>query len=84
MPRYHFHVKDGYTSLDEQGIELPGLTEARNMAVTHSGELLKDGASAHLWSGEPWFLWVTEDSKGEGEIVLKLQFSASVSGPSQG
>jgi hypothetical protein len=77
MPRYYFHVKDGYTSLDAHGVELKSVREARDAAVVHSGEVLRDGASEHLWSGEPWLLWVTDQPNGKGKTLFRLNFSAA-------
>jgi hypothetical protein len=54
MPRYYFHVKDGHTSPDREGTELPDLNAARRSAVALSGEILKDGVGDSLWKGEPW------------------------------
>ena len=49
MPRYYFNIKDGYTSLDEVGVELADVDAARREAVTFSGEVLRDGAGERLW-----------------------------------
>jgi hypothetical protein len=54
MPRYFFHLRDGRTSLDDDGTELPDIHAARRTAITLSGETLKDGASDTLWEGAPW------------------------------
>ena len=74
MPRYFFHVVDGYESLDKEGTELPDLTAARNEAVTMSGQILRDGGGATLWSGTPWRLWVTD---GTGATLFTLSFSST-------
>ena len=77
MSRYYFNLKDGRTSLDEEGVELATLQEARNMAIRNSGEVLRDGAGQSLWSGEPWSLWVTDAPNGGGKTLFTLRFPAS-------
>jgi hypothetical protein len=81
MTRYYFNVQDGRTTLDNEGHELASLTQARNLAIEHSGEILKDGASDTLWTGEPWCMWVTDAPNGGGRTLFTLKFSAEESGP---
>jgi hypothetical protein len=76
MPRYYFNVKDGKTLLDNDGHECASLAEARKLAIEHSGEILKDGASESLWSGQPWIMWVTDAPNGGGKTLFTLHFSA--------
>lgn len=80
MPRYYFNIKDGRTTLDNEGTELTDLDAAHKTAVTFSGEILRDGASGSLWSGPPWELWVTDQPGGLGQTHFTLYFSA-VEGP---
>lgn len=77
MPRYFYHVHDGRHVLDDQGIELPDLMSARQMAIVHSGEILKDGTANPLWSGEPWRMWVTDAPNGGGRTLFTLRFEAT-------
>jgi hypothetical protein len=77
MPRYYFHVKDGHTSLDNEGTELADIHAARREAVTLSGAVLRDGAGELLWDGQPWQLWVTDASGGKGNTFFTLNFSAT-------
>jgi hypothetical protein len=77
MSRYYFHLKDGRTILDAEGVELSSLIEARKTAITNSGEVLRDGADQCLWAGEPWKMWVTDAPNGEGNVLFTLNFSAS-------
>jgi hypothetical protein len=77
VPRFFFHLKDGHTSLDADGTELPDIVAARKAALRLSGEILRDGADDELWSGTPWWLWVTDQPNGEGQTFITLQFSAS-------
>ena len=80
MTRYYFNVKDGQTLIDNEGDEFATLAEARNLAIEHSGEILKDGASDTLWSGEPWRMWVTDAPNGRGKTLFTLEFSAKDGG----
>jgi hypothetical protein len=79
MSRYYFHVKDGATSLDSEGLELPDLAAVRKAALTFSGETLRDGADPKLWDGTPWRLRVTDRPDGEGVIVCEVHFLAKTS-----
>jgi hypothetical protein len=72
MPRFFYNFKDGQTFLDREGIELPGLDEARTQAVVASGEALRDHAKG-FWGGEEWRMWVTDET---GATVCALRFSA--------
>jgi hypothetical protein len=76
VPRYYFNIRDGKTSLDSEGTELSDLMAARKMAVTVSGEVLREGADQSLWSGSPWELWVTDRPDGQGKTYFTLRFSA--------
>jgi hypothetical protein len=78
MTRYFFNVKDGHTILDDEGVELANLAEARSMAIVNSGEMLRDGAAAALWNGEPWCMWVTDAPSGGGTTLFTLRFSAAI------
>ena len=72
MPRYFFHLKDGSTHMDNDGVELSGHDEARTQAIVNSGEVLRD-LGAKFWTSDEWRLWVTDES---GETVCALRFSA--------
>ena len=61
MPRYYFHVEDGVSLPDREGIELPGLTEARRQAAILAGGVLSEGAG-QFWDGQPWSIRVTDDT----------------------
>jgi hypothetical protein len=76
MALYYFNFKDGHTTLDHEGVDLPSLAAARNMAIENSGEILRDGSSETLWSGTPWKLWVTDAPDGGGNTLFTLRFSA--------
>ena len=74
MPRYYFNVQDGHTTLDDVGLELATLAEARQLAIVHSGEILRDGASDGLWAGKPWRMWVTDAPAGGGADSVHAEF----------
>lgn len=42
MPRYFFHVTDGYSIRDAEGTELPDIYAAQDQAIRTSGEILRD------------------------------------------
>ncbi|MDR4305661.1 hypothetical protein IHQ68_03365 [Chelatococcus sambhunathii] len=70
MPRFHFNVYDGETSIDEAGTELPDLVFARREAIRYSGELLED-AGRREGLGPEWRMEVTDES---GLILFALHF----------
>ena len=72
MPRYYFHVKDSRESIDRDGVELPGIDEARTQAVIAAGEALKD-LDGEFWKSAGWRMWVTDES---GATVCELSFAA--------
>jgi hypothetical protein len=77
--RYYFHVRDGESLLDEEGVELAGMDAVREEAIQSSGDLLKREHGPNFWTGEPWKLWVTDQPNGDGNTVLMLTFSAQTS-----
>ena len=72
MPWYFFHLDDGTTRMDEEGVELAGHDEAREAAVVNSGEVLRD-IGAKFWNGQEWRLWVADEA---GATVCALRFAA--------
>jgi hypothetical protein len=78
MPRYYFHLENGQSLLDDTGVELPGIAAAQNEALGASVDMLKDRprATATLWNGTPWRMWVTDKPNGEGKTFFTLRFSA--------
>ena len=59
MPRYFFHVYDGYSSTDDEGTELPDIYTAQAEAIRMSGEILRD-MGAKFWNGTEWSLEVAD------------------------
>ena len=56
MSLFFFHVRNGSTTLDRDGVEFPDVEAARREAIVACGELLRDvpvgvlkGASVRLW-----------------------------------
>jgi hypothetical protein len=80
MPRYYFHLQDGQILLDDTGDELPDLAHAQNEAVRATSDILKGAgrATAALWNGTPWRMWVTDQPNGEGKTFFTLRVSAEM------
>ena len=72
MPRFFFHVHDDVETIDREGTELPGITEARNEAIVTAGEMLRD-LDGRFWNSREWRIWVTDEA---GQTVCALRFSA--------
>jgi hypothetical protein len=77
MPRYYFHVEDHHTTLDETGVDLPSLEEARREALQAAGDMLRNGAGTSVWDGKPFRMWVTDQPQGRGKTFFTLRFSAA-------
>jgi hypothetical protein len=80
MPNYYFHLENGQTLLDDIGVELRDIAAARNQALRASSEVFRAGprATATLWDGTPWRMWVTDKPNGEGNTFFTLRFSAAM------
>ena len=50
MPRYYFDVGDGSLEIDEDGISLDGLEQARSQSIMLVGEMLRFNAQP-IWDG---------------------------------
>ncbi len=72
MPRYFFHVTDGYSTRDPEGTELPGIYAAQHMAIRTSGEILRE-MGARVWDGTEWKMEVADE---HDRILLTLRFLA--------
>jgi hypothetical protein len=88
MPLYYFHVANGDTILDEDGTDFNDLQSVKIAAIKTSGEMLRDFApQLAIASNGPWSLWVTDKPQGQGNTLLKLEFTVDTSGrlpPSKG
>ena len=71
MPRYFFHVIDGRALMDDEGMELAGIDEARRQAIQTAGEMLRQSASG-FWGGCPWQMTV---ANANGDTLFTLRFS---------
>ena len=72
MPRYFFHVYDGYSVPDQDGTELPDIYTAQAQAIRLTGEILRD-MGAQFWDGAAWRLEVAD---ARGQVLFVLHFSA--------
>jgi len=72
MPRYFYHVYDGYSSLDTDGTEFPDIYTAQDQAIRTSGEILRD-MGTRFWDGTAWRMEVADE---RGQILFVLRFSA--------
>ena len=70
--RYFFHVQDGTSVPDDDGVELRDGEEAREQAVVAAGEALRN-TGRKFWSSGEWAMHVVDES---GETVCRLRFSA--------
>ena len=66
MPRFHFHVLDGTSVLDRDGLELPDIGAAKVEAARFVGEVLSHGINGSVWLGHPWRVVVTDGPSPEG------------------
>jgi hypothetical protein len=73
MPRYYFHFRDSVETLDHEGVELVGIEQARALAVTSSGEMIRD-LGERFWRHPEWEAWVTDE---KGETVCSLRFAGN-------
>ena len=80
MPRYFFHVDDGFSTRDVDGTDLPDIFAAQGEAIRLSGELLRE-MEAKFWNGVEWSLTVTDENEG---VLFILRFSADKGTPIDG
>lgn len=71
MPRYYFHVMDGVSHPDTEGIELSDLKAAQIEAVRFSAQSLSETADT-FWETEEWKLNVTD---GGGLVLFCVQIT---------
>ena len=76
MPRYFFHVCDGFSTKDTDGTELPDIYAAQEEAIRLSGELLRE-MGGEFWNGTEWSLTVANET---GSVLFRLRFSADKEG----
>ena len=71
MARYFFHYRDGAEHIDRDGVELPGAGAAKLLALSTSGEAIRD-LGAKFWAHPEWQTWVTDES---GATLCSFTFS---------
>ena len=70
MPRYFFHVTHEMLSLDGDGISLPDIQSAWQLATRTSGEVLRD---LLLPAGQEWRMDVADE---DGELLFAIRVLA--------
>jgi hypothetical protein len=77
MPRYHFQITGAATHFDREGYDLPDLDAAWSMAISSTGELLRDIGGAMPNNSE-----ITATVSGEdGAELISLSFKATRKAP---
>ncbi len=76
MSLYFFHVQDGSTTVDAEGVDFPDLDAARREAICTCAEILRD-IPASIWNGGMLRVWVTDQSDGQGNTLFSLNVSPS-------
>jgi len=76
MPRYFFHVHDGYAAPDLVGTELPDICAAQAEAIRASGGMLRD-MGRRFWDGTEWSMEVKDEA---GRSLFTLRSSAEEHG----
>ena len=72
MPRYFLHVRDVEETVDREGLDLPGLAEARKETVVAAGEALAE-YGGKFWHGPELRIWMTDETD---RTVCALRISA--------
>jgi hypothetical protein len=70
MPRFHFHVEDGASYPDEEGVELPDLATAKAHAVRYFADMLKTSPCT-FWDGDQLVMDVADET---GLTLFSLHF----------
>ncbi|MGE8130901.1 DUF6894 family protein [Methylobacterium sp. NPDC080182] len=63
VPRYFFHVHDGHSEIDLEGLDAASVEAARLMAVQLAAETLREGAHRRMF-GDAWYLEVFDETGG--------------------
>jgi hypothetical protein len=79
VPQYFFNEFDGQYKVDDRGLELPTLEEARLEAVRYAGEAMRDQPEL-AWKGEEFRVEVTD----EKELVLFTVIVVGIVAPAGG
>jgi len=70
MGRYFFHVINGTTDLDLDGVELADIGKVRAEAVRAAGDMLC--GDMHDWTAKGWHMSVVDSSDS---VVFSMNFS---------
>jgi hypothetical protein len=73
MPRCYFHLQNGVTTLDCDGVDLPDMAAVQTEAAETVASALREDAMDMLWNGEPLRLWVTDEPRGAGKTLVALR-----------
>jgi hypothetical protein len=60
MPRYYFHIEDGSSIRDTDGVDLDSFAEAKCAAVKLAGRVICDSAG-EFWDRAEWSLTVADE-----------------------
>lgn len=71
MPRFHFNVYDGRTTIDQVGTDLDNLNEAKLEAIWLAGRMISENFE-HICSCAEWRLEVADD---QGLVMIRLDFN---------
>ena len=74
MPLYYFHIHNHIDTRDEEGVELPDLKAARDMAIRAARAMMAE----NLMTGRLWLDHWIEVENEAGQQVLALPFREAV------
>ena len=74
MPRYYFHTHDGTPFIDPDGIDLPGVDDARGKAVEAAADALRH-LGPRFWESGKWLMRATDEN---GETICLISFSGEI------
>ena len=70
MPRFHFNVYDGTTTLDKVGTDFDTFSEARSEAISVVGRFLQEKFE-HIATCDEWRLEIADE---RGLVLTSLEF----------
>jgi hypothetical protein len=79
MPRYFFNEFDGDYKVDDRGLDLTSMDQARLEAVRYAGEAMRDQPTL-AWSGREFRVEVTD----EKQLLLFTVMVVGVDAPAGG
>jgi hypothetical protein len=73
MPRYFFHIRDGWDRVpDEEGIEFPNLKQAEVEGYASAHDL----AAAAVLEGRSFSAYVVEVADEEGTVLSRIKIES--------